>query len=85
LIAACSASEPRVARRMSLTTCSAGALVVMAFFIIFNSMWGQDETQNLCYAITLNCSMGVDAGHCKPCDLADRQLLPQMHPSDDVQ
>ena len=52
-----------VARRMSLTTCSAGAFVVMGFFIIFNSIWGQDKPQSLRYAITLNCSMGADAGH----------------------
>ncbi len=53
----------RVARRMSFTTCSAGAFVVTGFFIIFNSIWGQDEPQTLRYAIILNCSMGADGGH----------------------
>jgi hypothetical protein len=53
----------RVARRMSFTTCSAGAFVVTGFFIIFNSNWGKDEPQILRYAIMLNCSMGADGGH----------------------
>jgi hypothetical protein len=60
----------RAARRISLTTCSAGAFVVMGFagavlrfFIIFNSNWGKDEPQTLRYAITQNCSMGADGGH----------------------
>jgi hypothetical protein len=26
-------------------------------------MWGQDEPQNLRYAITSNCSIGADGGH----------------------
>jgi hypothetical protein len=49
----------RVARRMSFTTCSAGAFVVTGFFIIFNSIWDKDEPQFLRYAITRNCSMGA--------------------------
>jgi hypothetical protein len=60
----------RVARRMSFTTCSAGAFVVtgfagavLRFFIIFNSDWGKDEPQILRYAITPNCSDGADGGH----------------------
>ena len=60
----------RVARRISLTTCSAGAFVVMGFagavlgfFIIFNSNWGKDEPQTLHYAITQNCSTGADVRH----------------------
>ncbi|WP_226937783.1 hypothetical protein, partial [Pseudogemmobacter faecipullorum] len=59
----------RVARRMSFTTCSAGALIVMGFagavlrlFIIFNSNWDKDEPQCLRYAITPNCSKGADGG-----------------------
>ena len=59
----------RVARRISFTTCSAGAFVVtgfagavLRFFIIFNSNWGKDEPQILRYAIMLNCSMGADGG-----------------------
>ena len=60
----------RVARRMSLTTCSAAAFVVtgfsgavLRFLNIFNSNWGKDEPQILRYAISLNCSMGADGGH----------------------
>ena len=52
----------RVARRISFTTCSAGAFVVTGFFIIFNSIWGKDEPQTPRYAITLNCSVGADGG-----------------------
>ena len=47
---------------MSFTTCSAGALVVTGFVIIFNSNWGKDEPQTLRYPITLNCSVGGDGG-----------------------
>ena len=47
---------------MSFTTCSAGAFIVTGFFLIFTSMWGQDEPKTLRYAITLNCSMGADGG-----------------------
>ena len=54
----------RIARRLSFTTCSAGAFVVTGFFIIFNPSWGKDEPQTLRYAITLNCSMGTDGEHC---------------------
>jgi hypothetical protein len=50
----------RVARRISLTTCSAGAFVIMGFFIIFGSNWGKDEPRTLHYAIMQNCSMDVD-------------------------
>ncbi|WP_233589087.1 hypothetical protein, partial [Falsigemmobacter faecalis] len=58
-----------VARRMSFTTCPAGAFgvtgfagAVLRFFIIFNSSWGKDEPQTLRYAITPNCSTGADGG-----------------------
>jgi hypothetical protein len=47
---------------MSFTTCSAGAFVVTGFFLIFTSMWGQDEPQTLRCAITPNCPKGADGG-----------------------
>jgi hypothetical protein len=49
--------EPSAAQGRS---CSAGAFVVMGFFIIFNSNWGKDEPQILHYAIMINCPMGAD-------------------------
>jgi hypothetical protein len=71
----------RVARRISFKTCSAGAFVVtgfagavLRFFIIFNSLWGQDEPQTLRYTITLNCSMGADGGQGPPHDVPQNHL-----------
>jgi hypothetical protein len=60
----------RVARRISFTTCSAGAFVVTGFFIIFNSNSGKDEPQTLHYAITQNCSMGADVRQTRDTGLA---------------
>ena len=45
---------------MPFTTCPAGAFVVTGFFI-FNSNWVKMSV-TVRYAITLNCSKGVDGG-----------------------
>jgi hypothetical protein len=49
--------------------------VVTGFFIIFNSIWGKDEPQTPRYAITLNCSMGAEGGHCDGSDIGPRALV----------
>jgi hypothetical protein len=81
----------RVARRISFKTCSAGAFVVtgfagavLRFFIIFNSLWGQDEPQTLRYTITLNCSMGADGGQCRysPSDMPVAVKVAGIRPLD---
>ncbi len=71
------------ARRISFTTCSAGAFVGTGFFLISTSMWGQDEPQTLRYAITPNCSMSADGGQGGASRYAKRQAhWPQLTFSD---
>ena len=53
----------RVARRMSLTTCSAGAFCVPAFCLIFAPLKGYDEPEILLSQLSRFCLIGADAGH----------------------
>src|SRR5690606_3346015 len=53
----------RVARRMSLTTFSAGAFRVPDLCLIFAPLKGYDEPEILPSQLSPNCLIGADAGH----------------------
>src|SRR3954454_12030228 len=54
----------RVARRMSVTTCSAEAFCVPAFCLIFAPLKGYDEPEILPSQLSRFCLISADAGHC---------------------
>jgi hypothetical protein len=70
-----------VARRMALTTCSAGNPVVTGFFLISTSMLGQDEPQTLRYAIRPNCSVGADDGQTRHADKRNAEYRRPISPA----
>src|SRR4029078_6169227 len=73
----------RVARRISFTTCSAGALAGPDFCLIFAPSKGYDEPEILPSSIRRICLIGADAGQlksllCLP-EIGAREVISERH------
>jgi hypothetical protein len=63
-------------KEIALTAPGPLTFVVTGFFLISTSMWGQDESQTLRYAIRPNCFVGADGGQI----VQRKKFLPQRRP-----